>query len=75
MPDPLPNREGRIGSGDRAYSLPHESWGTLALHPLVVIGAPTLVVICTSGQSEKDLSKLELLHVALQFYRHAALQV
>ncbi len=53
MPDPLPNREGKIGSGDRAYNVSFPSprikgnntlaciaYGSVVcLHPLVVIGA------------------------------------
>ncbi len=54
-------------------SLPHESWGTLMGVWFVYIRswllAPTLVVICATvevAKSEKDLSRIELLHVALQ---------
>ena len=45
----------------------HETWGTrsvVCLHPLVVIGRGYLCN-STSGQSE---NRIELLHVALQFY-------
>ncbi len=55
-------------------SLPHEYFtcivygSVVCLHPLMIIGAPTRGYLCncTGGQSEKDLSRIELLHVAFQ---------
>ncbi len=59
MPDSLPNHEGRIGSVDRCIQrfvpfpmnacIAYES--VVCLHPLVVIGAPTLMVICATLQA------------------------
>ncbi len=61
MPDPLPNREGRIGSGDRAYNVSFPSRGTLMGVWFVYIRSwllePTLVVICATvevAKSEKN---------------------